>query len=73
MNPLRMLTAGAMLALAGCNEIPQDAPKPFAARQDVQLYDGNLFKGDKVQFEKSLAARARNENEYLRMGGAATK
>jgi hypothetical protein len=55
------------LALTACHEIPQDAPKPYAGKADDKAYAGDLFKGDKVAFEKALAARAQNQNEYLRM------
>ncbi len=54
------------LALAACHEIPQDAAKPYAGKEDVQPYAGNLFKGDKQKFEQALAERANHENEYLR-------
>ena len=54
------------LALAACHEIPQDAAKPFAGKEDVQPYAGSLFKGDKQTFEQALTERAGHENEYLR-------
>ncbi len=63
----KILAAAALAALvAGCNEIPQDAPKPYAGKEDVQPYAGELFKGDKAKFEQALAQRADHENEYLR-------
>ena len=55
------------LALGACHEIPQDAPKPYAGKEDTKAYAGDLFKGDKVAYEKALAARAQNQNEYVRM------
>jgi hypothetical protein len=55
------------LALGACHEIPQDAPKPYAGKEDTKAYAGDLFKGDKVAYEKALAARAQNQNEYLRV------
>ena len=70
----QIFIALATLLLAGaCHETPQNAAKPFAGKEETQLYDGNLFKGDKVGFEKALAARARKQNEYVRMGGAKTR
>jgi hypothetical protein len=54
------------LALAACHEIPQDAPKPYAGKEDVKPYAGDLFKGDKAKFEQTLAQRANYQNDYLR-------
>ena len=61
-----VLTIAAALALAACHEIPQDAAKPYAGKEDVKPYAGDLFKGDKQKFETALAERADHENEYLR-------
>jgi hypothetical protein len=61
---------GAALVLAACHEIPQDAAKPYAGKEDVKPYAGDRFKGDKQKYEKALADRADNENEYLRTGDA---
>ena len=57
--------AVATLALAGCDEIPQDAVKPFAGKAETQSYLGGKFKGDKALYEKTLAERADTMNEYL--------
>ena len=57
----------ATILLAACNEIPQDAKKSFAPKQEVQLYDNERFGGDKDRFEKALAERAQNENEHVRL------
>lgn len=56
--------------LAACHEIPQDAAKPYAGKEDVKPYAGDLFKGDQQKFEQALAQRADHENEYLRTGDA---
>ena len=53
-------------ALAACHEIPQDAAKPYAGKEDTKAYAGDLFKGDKDKYEKALAARAQSQNEYVR-------
>jgi hypothetical protein len=53
---------------AGCHEVPQDAPKPYAGKEDVKPYAGDLFKGDKDKFEKALADRSVTQNEYARHG-----
>ncbi len=61
-----LFTLVAAALLAACHEIPQDAAKPFASKEDVHQYAGGLFKGDKQKFEAALAERAGHENEYLR-------
>jgi len=66
MKTMLMVAAVAGLALAACHEIPQDAPKPYAGKEDVKPYAGDRFKGDKQKFEQALAERADHENEYLR-------
>jgi hypothetical protein len=63
-----LAVAAAALALAACHEIPQDAAKPYAGKEDTKAYAGDLFKGDKDKFEKTLAARAQSQNEYIRTG-----
>jgi hypothetical protein len=65
-----ILAAVALLALAACHEVPQEAAKAFAPKPDTQLYDGPPFNGDKAKFEAALAARAQGQNEYVRMGDA---
>ena len=67
------LAAAAALALAGCHEIPQDAPKPYAGKEDTKAYAGDLFKGDKDKYEKALSTRAQHQNEYVRTGDAKLK
>ena len=57
----------AAVALAACHEIPQDAPKSFAAKADDKAYASNLFNGDKDKFEAALAARAQKQDERVRM------
>ncbi|HSS28376.1 MAG TPA: hypothetical protein VLL50_10515 [Usitatibacter sp.] len=69
----RVLLAAAALALAACHEIPQDAAKPYAGKEDTKAYAGDRFNGDKAKFEKALADRAQNENEYIRTGDAGKK
>ena len=56
--------------LAACNEIPQDAPKPYAGKADTAPYSTDRFKGDKRAYEATLAERANYQNEYLRTGDA---
>jgi len=70
---LALMAAAAALAAAGCHEIPQDAPKPYAGKEDTKAYAGDLFKGDKDKYEKALATRAQSQNEYIRTGDAKVK
>lgn len=58
------LLAACAVALAACHEIPQDAPKSYAGKEDTKAYAGGLFKGDKEKYEKALAARAQAQNDY---------
>jgi len=61
---LAVLAAGFLVA--ACHEIPQDAPKPYAGKEDVKPYAGDLFKGDKAKFEEALAQRSRYQDDYQR-------
>jgi hypothetical protein len=65
-----LVALSAALVLAACHEIPQDAAKPYAGKEDVKPYAGDRFKGDKQKFEAALTERANQSNEYLRTGGA---
>ena len=60
----------AALAAGACGEIPQDAAKPYAGKADTQPYASDLYKGDKAKYEKTLAERAKFQDEYVRTGGA---
>ena len=61
-----ILALAALLGLAACHEIPQDAPKPYAGKEDTKAYAGDTFKGDKAKYEQTLAKRADYQNEYAR-------
>ena len=63
---IALMMAVAALALAACHEIPHDAAKPYAGKEDTKAYAGDLFKGDKDKYEKALAQRAQTQNEYIR-------
>lgn len=71
MRPL--VAAAAALALTSCGEIPQDAAKPYAGKDDTKAYAGDMFKGDKAKYEQTLAKRADYQNEYVRTGDAKVK
>lgn len=68
-----LVAAAAALALASCGEIPQDAAKPYAGKDDTKAYAGDMFKGDKAKYEQTLAKRAEYQNEYVRTGDAKVK
>ena len=70
---MRTVAAAAAALAAACNEIPQDAVKPYAGKEDTKAYAGDRFKGDKAKYESTLAERANYQNEYLRTGEAKAK
>jgi hypothetical protein len=61
-----LIAATLAMGLAACHEIPQDAVKPYAGKEDTKAYAGDLFKGDKQKYEAALAERAKYQNEYIR-------
>ena len=65
-----MMIAFVAMALAACDEIPQDAVKPFAGKEETQGYAGDRFKGDKALYEKALAERAQTQDESRLMKDA---
>jgi hypothetical protein len=62
----RLAFVVAAFALSACNEIPQDAAKPYAGKEDTKAYSSDLFKGDKAKYEATLAKRADYQNDYVR-------
>jgi hypothetical protein len=58
------IATASLLLLAGCNEIPQDAAKPYAGRADTKPYADDLWKGDKEKFDKALADRSKFQDDY---------
>jgi len=70
---MRTLLVLAGLLAAACGEIPQDAPKPYAGKEDIKAYASDTFKGDKAKYEQTLAKRADYQNEYVRTGDAKSK
>ena len=61
-----LLSAAALLLIGGCGEIPQDAPKPYAGKEDTKAYANDRFKGDKQAYEQAMAKRANYQNEKSR-------
>ena len=62
-NKTMLVVLAAAFALAACHEVPQDAAKPYAGKEDVKPYAGDMFKGDKQKFETALAERADHSDE----------
>ena len=60
------MALAAALAVAACSEIPQGGPKPYAGKEDTKPYAGDVFKGDKAKYEKTLAERAQYQTEGSR-------
>ena len=61
-----VVAIGLAAALAACGEIPQDAAKPYAGKEDTKAYAGDMFKGDKAKYEQTLAKRADLQNDYAK-------
>jgi hypothetical protein len=61
-----LAATAALLLVAACQEIPQDAVKPFAGESEAKPYRAPIYGGDKAAYEKALAKRADTQNEYLR-------
>jgi hypothetical protein len=64
MDKMRWPLLLASFALAACNEIPQDAAKPYAGKTDTKPYAEDQWKGDKAKYEKALADRAKYQDDY---------
>ena len=57
---MRILVAVTIAAgLAACGEIPQDAPKPYAGKEDTKAYAGDTCQGDKAKYDQALAKRTK--------------
>ena len=67
---LAAAAGAAAFVLAACGEIAQEPGKVYAGKEDTKPYAGDQFKGDKKKWEQTLAARAENMNEYLRVEAA---
>ena len=66
MNATRWAIYALPLLLAGCSEIPQDSPKPYAGKADTKAYADDRWKGDKDKYEKALADRTKYQDDYQR-------
>lgn len=73
----RLLRASTSLAaltvvalLSACGEQPQTVtakPGQSAAKPDDKPYNNDQFKNDRAAWERTLRARADNQNEYKRV------
>ncbi|HUP98539.1 MAG TPA: hypothetical protein VM073_11380 [Usitatibacter sp.] len=71
---MRALAIAVVAVLAAaCGEIPQDAPKPYAGKEDTKPYASDAFKGDQAKYEQALAKRADYQDEYVRNGRTKAK
>jgi hypothetical protein len=64
MDKMRWAVVLAALALAACNELPQETGKPYAGKTDTKPYADDQWKGDKAKYEKALADRAKYQDDY---------
>ncbi len=58
------------LFAAGCGESPSVTvykQGKYQGKPDKQPWDNDMFKGDKVAWEKAVKARTENQNEYARL------
>jgi len=64
-----MLAGAAALALAGCGERPQVLEYKqgsYQGKPDTPPYSNAPFNGDKTEWDRAMATRAQNQNEYKR-------
>jgi len=70
---LTLAVAAALpFAMAGCGESPTVTvykQGQYQGKPDKQPWDSDLFKGDKVAWEKAVKARNLGQNEYVRISG----
>ena len=58
-----------MLLAVGCSERPQVAQYKqgtYQGKPDTPPYQNSQFNGDKAAWDRALATRAQNQNEYSR-------
>jgi hypothetical protein len=71
MKALSFVVTGVVCAgLVGCGEKPQTVsakPGVSAAKADDKPYNNDQFKNDRAAWERTMRARADNQNEYKRV------
>ncbi|HEY2819338.1 MAG TPA: hypothetical protein VGK44_19630 [Casimicrobiaceae bacterium] len=63
------IAALALIALAGCGERPQVVnykQGTYQGKPDTPPYSNAPFNGSQVEWEKAIATRNQNQNEYKR-------
>jgi outer membrane biogenesis lipoprotein LolB len=69
-NRLFLIGGVACLALSACGEKPQTvaaSPGQSAAKPDDKPYQNEQFKNDRDAWQRTMRARADNQNEYKRV------
>ncbi|HEY2865333.1 MAG TPA: hypothetical protein VGK37_17070 [Casimicrobiaceae bacterium] len=64
------MALAAILTLAACGERPQVArykQGKYAGKPDTPAYDAAPYNGDRAAWERAIATRAQNQNEYKRI------
>jgi hypothetical protein len=68
-RPTALLLVSVALVVAGCSERPQVAQYKqgtYQGKPDTPPYQGAPFNGDKAAWDRAMATRAQNQNEYKR-------
>ncbi len=68
--PGLLVASAALVMLVGCGEKPQTITAQAgqsAAKPDDKPYVNDQFKGDRAAWERTMRARADNQNEYKRV------
>jgi len=66
---LLALLGAVLLGLAGCGERPQVVnykQGTYQGKPDTPPYQNPPFNGDRAAWERAIATRAQNQNEYKR-------
>ena len=61
---------GCVALVTACGELPQTAlyeQGHYRGKPDAQPWDGEAFRGDRVEWDKAVTGRTANQNEYARM------
>lgn len=69
MTRTMLVVAAAVALLAACGERPQVLEYKqgtYQGKPDTPAYSNTPFNGDKAAWDKALAQRAQNQNEYKR-------
>ena len=72
---LALAASALALAAAGCGEQKVTVYKQgqYQGKPDSQPWENDLFKGNQVEWEKSVKMRNQSQNEYTRIVAGAPK